>query len=84
MLVRIADLKVHLFKYLGAVESGSEITVIDHDPPIARISPIPDPGRRIRLIPPVGDFLAIRDRERVPANWTVDSARMLREECGVR
>jgi len=82
--VKIADLKDHLSEYLRAVEAGAEVTVTDRNRPIARISPVPAAGGPLRLMPPTRDFIAIRDRERVPANWSVDSTRLLREERGDR
>ena len=82
--VKIAQLKDHLSEYLRAVEGGAEVTVTDRNRPIARISPIPDPVGRIRLVPPTRDFIVIRDRVRVPAGWSLDSSRLLRDERGDR
>ena len=82
--VRIAELKDHLSEYLRAVEGGAEVTVTDRDRPIARISPIPGPAPRTRLVPPTRDFVPIRDRARVPAGWSIDSTRLLHEERGDR
>jgi len=82
--VKIAELKDHLSEYLRAVENGAEVTVTDRSRPIARISPMSGAHGPIRLVPPTRDFLAIRDRERAPASWSVDSTRLLREERGDR
>lgn len=78
--VKIADLKDHLSEYLRAVEGGAEVTVTDRSRPIARISPIPASATPIRLMPPTVDFATVRDRARLPADWPVDSSRMLHEE----
>ena len=65
--VKIAQLKDHLSEYLRAVERGAEVVVTDRDRPIARISPMLESGRHVRLIRPTRDFTPIRDRDRVSA-----------------
>lgn len=82
--VKIADLKDHLSAHLRAVERGAEVVVTDRDRPIARISPIIDAGRQIQVRPPTRDFSDVRDRERVPAGWVIDSTALLLDERGDR
>ena len=82
--VKIAELKDRLSEHLRAVENGAEVVVMDRNRPIARIVPLPPPGRRIRVIQPGRDFLAIRDRHRARAGWRVKSAELLLEERGER
>ena len=46
----IAELKNHLSKFIGAVESGEEIQVCRRNMPVALISPIPEtPRNRTKL-----------------------------------
>lgn len=78
--VRIAELKDRLSEHLRAVEQGAEVVVMDRNRPIARIVPIPSPGKRIRVVQPTRDFSEIRDRRRARAGWGVDSTRLLLEE----
>lgn len=78
--VKIAELKDHLSKHLRAVEQGAEVVVTDRNRPIARISPMPATGRRVRLVAPIRDFAPIRDRRRTPAGWTISSTAMLLDE----
>jgi prevent-host-death family protein len=78
--VRIAELKNRLSEHLRAVENGAEVVVMDRDRPIARIVPLPPPGRHVRLIQPSLDFPEIRDRRRARAGWPVSSTELLLEE----
>lgn len=78
--VRIAELKDRLSEHLRAVEGGAEVVVMDRNRPIARIVPIPSPGKRVRVNEPIRDFATIRDRRRARARWPVDSTQLLLEE----
>ncbi len=78
--VKIAELKNRLSEHLRAVENGAEVVVMDRDRPIARIVPLPPPGRRIRLLQPSRTFPDIRDRRRSRAGWEVSSTELLLEE----
>ena len=78
--VRIAALKNRLSEHLRAVENGAEVVVMDRNRAIARIVPLPPPGRQIRLIQPSRDFPDIRDRRRARAGWEVSSTELLLEE----
>lgn len=78
--VRIAELKNRLSEHLRAVENGAEVVVMDRNRPIARIVPLPLPGRRIRLLQPSRNFPDIRDRRRTRAGWQVTSTELLLEE----
>ena len=77
--VRIAQLKDRLSEHL-AVENGAEVVVMDRNRAIARIVPLPPPGRHIRLLPPTRGFPEIRDRRRHRADWPVRSTDLLLEE----
>ena len=61
--VKIAELKDRLSEHLRAVENGAE--VVDRNRPIAQIVPLTPPGRRIRVIQPGRDFLAMPSFGRV-------------------
>lgn len=78
--VRIAELKDHLSEHLRAVENGAEVVVMDRNRAIARIVPLPPPGRHVRLLEPRRAFPLIRDRRRAPADWPVPSSELLLEE----
>jgi prevent-host-death family protein len=78
--VRIAELKDRLSEHLRAVERGGEVVVMDRNRPIARIVPIPTPGKHVRVTQPIRDFAEIRDRRRARAGWPIDSTRLLLEE----
>jgi len=78
--VKISELKDRLSEHLRAVESGAEVVVMDRNRAIARIVPLPPPGRHVRLLRPDRGFPEIRDRRRDPANWPVPSTELLREE----
>jgi prevent-host-death family protein len=78
--VRIAELKDRLSEHLRAVENGGEVVVMDRNRPIARILPMPQPGRQVRLIPPKRGFTDIRDRRRARTGWHVPSTELLLEE----
>ena len=78
--VKIAQLKDHLSYHLRAVEQGGEVLVTDRGRPIARIVPLAPIGQRVRFIPPTRDFVAVRDRPRVPAGWPTSSTDLLAEE----
>ena len=78
--VRIAELKDRLSEHLRAVEHGAEVVVMDRNRAIARIVPLPPPGRHVRLLEPGRAFPEIRDRRRVPAGWPVRSTDLLLEE----
>jgi len=78
--VRIAELKNRLSEHLREVENGAEVVVMDRNRPIARIVPLPPPGRHVRLIQPSRDFPEIRDRRRSRAGWQVPSTELLLEE----
>jgi prevent-host-death family protein len=82
--VKIAELKDRLSEHLRAVEKGAEVEVTDRNRPIARIVPVPNAGRRIRIIEPTRHFSSVRGRRYRAANWTVDSTRLLIEERGER
>ena len=62
--VKIAELKDRLSEHLRAVENGAEVIVMDRNRAIARIVPLPPPGRHVRLLPPSRGFPEIRDRRR--------------------
>jgi antitoxin (DNA-binding transcriptional repressor) of toxin-antitoxin stability system len=79
--VGIAELKDRLSEHLRAVESGSEVIVLDRKRPIARIVPMPATGAaRLRVIQPGRPFASVRDRRRIPARWPVSSTEFLMEE----
>ena len=78
--VKIAELKDRLSEHLRAVESGAEVVVMNRNRAIARIVPLPPPGRHVRLIQPNRGFPEIRDRRRAPAGWPVPSTELLLEE----
>ena len=78
--VKIAELKNRLSEHLRAVENGAEVIVMDRNRPIARIVPLPPPGRRIRLLQPSRNSPEIRDRRRSRAGWQVTSTELLLEE----
>ena len=78
--VRIAELKDRLSEHLRAVESGAEVVVMDRNRAIARIVPLPPPGRHVRLLQPSRGFPEIRDRQRARASWPVPSTELLLEE----
>ena len=78
--VRIAELKDRLSEHLRAVENGAEVVVMDRNRAIARIVPLPAPGRHVRLLPPSRVFPEIRDRRRRRADWPVRSTDLLLEE----
>jgi prevent-host-death family protein len=78
--VKIAELKDRLSEHLRAVERGAEVVVTDRDRPIARIIPIAQAGKRIRLIPPARAFAELRDRRYRPAGWRINSTDLLMEE----
>lgn len=78
--VKIAELKDHLSEHLRAVEKGAEVVVTDRNRPIARILPIAQPGRRVRVIAPSRAFSEIRNRRHTPARWKINSTELLLEE----
>jgi len=78
--VKISELKDRLSENLRAVEHGGEVVVMDRNRAIARIVPLPLPGRHVRLQPPTRAFPAIRDRRRPAAGWSIPSTDLLREE----
>lgn len=78
--VKIAELKNRLSEHLRAVENGAEVVVMDRNRPIARIVPLPPPGRRVRLLQPSRNFPDIRDRRRTRTGWQVTSTELLLEE----
>jgi len=78
--VKIAELKDRLSEHLRAVENGAEVVVMDRNRAIARIVPLPPPGRHVRLLQPSRGFPEIRDRLRAPAGWPVPSTELLLEE----
>lgn len=82
--VKIAELKDRLSEHLRAVEKGAEVEVTDRDRPIARIVPLPTPGRRLRVLQPSGTWLEVRDRRRADAGWKIGSTELLGEERGDR
>lgn len=77
--VKIAQLKDRLSEHLRAVEKGAEVIVTHRDRPIARIVPIEHP-RRIKVMPPKGDFSVARRRSFRPARWKLSSTELLLEE----
>lgn len=78
--VKIAQLKDRLSEHLRAVEKGAEVIVTDRDRPIARIVPIDKPRRKIRVLPPKGDFSVARAKRYRPARWKLSSTELLLEE----
>jgi antitoxin (DNA-binding transcriptional repressor) of toxin-antitoxin stability system len=78
--VRIAELKDRLSEHLRAVENGTEVVVMDRNRAIARIVPLPSPGRHVRLMQPGRAFAEIRDRRRTRAGWQIPSTELLMEE----
>lgn len=44
----VYEAKTHLSKLLERVEAGEEITIARHGRPVARLAPIPRPGRERR------------------------------------
>lgn len=78
--VKIAELKDRLSEHLRAAENGAEVIVMDRNRPIARIVPMPQSGRQIRLIRPRRDLADIRDRRRARAGWQIHSTEILMEE----
>ncbi len=78
--VKIAELKDHLSEHLRSVERGAEVVVTDRSRPIARIVPVTAAGRLRVIAPPQGDFAAVRDRRRTPADWRISSTELLQEE----
>ena len=78
--VRIAELKNRLSEHLRAVENGAEVVVMDRNRAIARIVPLPPPGRRVRMIQPNRVFSENRDPRRASAGWPVLSTELLLEE----
>ena len=78
--VKIAELKDRLSEHLRAVENGAEVLVMDRNRAIARIVPLPPPGRHIRLLQASRAFPEIRDRRRAPSGWPVRSTELLLEE----
>lgn len=78
--VKIAELKDRLSEHLRAVEKGAEVVVTDRDRPIARIVPLLQPGRRVRVLQPSSTFSSIRDRRRTRAGWAISSTELLLEE----
>jgi prevent-host-death family protein len=78
--VKIAELKNRLSEHLRAVENGAEVVVMDRNRAIARIVPLPPPGRHVRLIQPSREFAEARDRRRTAAGWPVSSTELLLEE----
>lgn len=82
--VKIAELKDRLSEHLRAVEKGAEVVVTDRNRPIARIVPLLQPGRRVRVLQPSGNWPKFRDRRRTSAGWKVGSTKLLLEERGDR
>jgi prevent-host-death family protein len=78
--VRIAELKARLSEYLRAVRRGERITVLDHDTPIAQITPVRD-GSALRIrkpapgAPPPNRVLLPK-----PAGLKLDIVQLLLEE----
>ena len=76
--VRIAKFKAHLSRYLRAVRSGHELTILDRDTPVARVLPYDDRPGRLKVLK------ASRRVEDVrlppPLRRKVDSLAALREE----
>ncbi len=64
--VKISELKDHLSEHLRAVEKGAEVIVTDRGRPIARIVPLANQTRRIRLIPAKKPFSEVRDVKHEP------------------
>ena len=77
--IGVAELKDNLSRELRAVEAGETIEVLDRSRPIARIVPVVDPPA-VTIRPAARPFSEIRDRTYPPANWSVDSLTLLREE----
>jgi len=82
--VKIAELKDHLSKHLRAVEAGDEVVVTDRQRPIARIIPVTPLPAGVVTIAPTGDFLLVRDRQRLRVDLGVSSTSLLLEERGDR
>jgi prevent-host-death family protein len=78
--VKIAELKDRLSEHLRAVEKGAEVVVTDRDRPIARLVPVDQPGRRLRLLPPKRDWADVRGKRHRPARWNISSTELLLEE----
>lgn len=78
--VKIAELKDRLSEHLRAVEKGAEVIVTDRDRPIARIVPLLERGKQVRVLQPSRAFTEIRDRRRRRAGWEINSTDLLLEE----
>jgi prevent-host-death family protein len=79
-VVKIAELKDQLSRYLRSVEQGQEVVVTDRGRPIARIVPHESLIPRVRPIAPRRPFPGVRDRRRRPAAWPIGSTDLLAEE----
>jgi prevent-host-death family protein len=82
--VKIAELKDKLSQHLRAVERGAEIEVTDRSRPIARLVPIMDRTREVRILPATRSFASVRNRRYRPAGRGIDSLALLLEERGQR
>ena len=59
--VRIAELKSRLSEHLRQVRSGSSITVLDRDTPVALLVPYEDSGASLTVREPARDAPRLRD-----------------------
>ena len=57
--VKIAELKAKLSEYLRYVRSGRELTVLDRDKPIAKITPVSS-GASLRVREPLGRYRGLQ------------------------
>ena len=84
MKARISELKARLSWYLDAVRRGQTVTVLDRKTPIARLVPLEEGARELRVDTPSSAPRAIGEVRGVRPRKPVDVVRVLNESRGDR
>ena len=82
MKVKISELKAKLSSYLNAVRRGQTVTVLDRRTPIARVVPLEEGVRGLRIEPALSPPSAIGKVRGVRPSRTIDVVSVLSETRG--
>lgn len=78
--IGVAEFKAHLSEYLRSVRRGHEITILDRDQPVARVSPYVTSGA-LRVREPSGQYKRLSDVPLPPPlKLSVDPVALLLED----
>jgi prevent-host-death family protein len=78
--VGVAEFKAHLSEHLRSVRRGHEITILDRDQPVARVSPYLTSGV-LRVREPSGEYKKLADVPLpAPLRLKVDPVALLLED----